>query len=82
MHMQATFFWPQDAAWADLSQQLCMSVPQIQNVMASFPPIAASFMSLIVVPGKTIFEKDFENGEELPTMNSTFTLPLTRRTAP
>jgi hypothetical protein len=80
--LQATFFWPKDAAWADLSQQLCMSVPQIQNVMVSFPPIAASFMSLIVVPGKTIYKKDFVNGEKLPTLNSTFTLPLMLRTAP
>jgi hypothetical protein len=80
--MQATFFWPRDTAWADLSQQLCMSVPQIQNVMVSFPPIAASFMSLIVVPGRTLFERDFKNGEKLPTLNSTFTLPLTLQTAP
>jgi hypothetical protein len=80
--VQATFFWPVDTAWGDLSQQLCMSIPQIQNVMVSFPPIAASFMSLIVVPGRTLFERDFKNGEELPTLNSTFTLPLTRRSGP
>jgi hypothetical protein len=47
----ATFFWPLDSAWAPIQQQLCMTVKQIQDTLASAPDVAVQYMNINIVNG-------------------------------
>jgi hypothetical protein len=49
---RATFFWPVDSAWATISHQLCMSVQQIQDTLASAPDVAVQYMNINILNGE------------------------------
>jgi hypothetical protein len=48
---QATFFWPVVSAWSLLEKQLCMTVKQIQDTLASAPDVAVQYVSINIVNG-------------------------------
>ncbi|WIA44519.1 hypothetical protein OEZ86_007258 [Tetradesmus obliquus] len=76
---KATFFWPLDGGWASISKQLCMSVQQIQDTLASAPDVAVQYMNINILNGTTLMSSDFKDGANLQTMEPGFTLPLRKR---
>eukprot|EP00883_Tetradesmus_obliquus_P009276 jgi/Sobl393_1/20071/SZX62598.1 len=76
---KATFFWPLDGGFASISKQLCMSVQQIQDTLASAPDVALQYMNINILNGTTLMSSDFKDGANLQTMEPGFTLPLRKR---
>lgn len=75
----ATYFWPEDSAWEPITKQLCMSVKKIQDTLASYPALAAQYMTDYIVPGRTVMQADFAEGLTLQTMDEDFSLKMAKR---